>query len=99
MRMATSEDLIRTQGLEPQAPWSFATQRCRRPAEVLDDPALDRPAKRAVLAAWASDASAVRDEPTLRWLLGTPAPVPLAEICAALDALDPWEAEDGYVGV
>ena len=99
MRMATSEDLIRTQGLAPQALLAFASQHYRRPADVLGDPVLDRPGKRAALAAWASDASAVRDEPTLRWLLGTPSPVPLTEIRAALDALDPWEGEDGYVGV
>jgi hypothetical protein len=34
----------------------------------------------------------VRDEPGLRWLLGTPEPVPLADILDARGRLDLWEA-------
>ena len=44
------------------------------PQDVLADPTLSRAEKRAILASWASDASSVQDEPTLRWLLGTPEP-------------------------
>lgn len=73
----------------------FATERLLRPAigfsrpgEVLRDPFLDTDGKRAVLSSWASDASAVENWPTLRWLFGTEAPVPLAEVLEALNRLD-----------
>jgi hypothetical protein len=96
MRLATSEDLIQTQGL------GEALSRLLRPAvgfthprDVLKDPLLDTSEKRAVLASWASDASAVAEEPALRWLLGTPEPVPLADIREALARLDRWEDADG----
>jgi len=96
MRLATSEDLIHRQGL------GAALSRLLRPAvgfchprEVLKDPLLDNSEKRAVLASWASDASAVADEPQLRWLLGTPEPVPLADIREALARLDRWEDPGG----
>ncbi|HEY0437731.1 MAG TPA: hypothetical protein VGC92_13910 [Phenylobacterium sp.] len=96
MRLATSDELIRTQGL------GAALDRLLRPAvgfshprDVLKDPLLDQNEKRAVLASWASDASAVADEPGQRWLLGTPEPVPLADIREALARLDSWEDADG----
>ncbi len=92
MRLATSEHQIETQGL------GAALERWLRPAvgfdhprDELKDPFLDVAEKRAVLSSWASDASSVRDEPTLRWLLGTPEPVPLAEIREALERLDRWD--------
>jgi hypothetical protein len=44
--------------------------------------------KRALLAAWASDASAVEGQPALRWLPGTPAPVAVDDILSCLQALD-----------
>ena len=59
-----------------------------RPSDVLKDPDLDDEEKRAILSSWASDASAVRDHPAMRWLLGAPAPVPLAEVLDALERLD-----------
>jgi hypothetical protein len=93
MRLATSEQIFQTPGL------GAALERWLRPAvgfshprDVLKDPDLDLAEKRAVLSSWASDASAVRDEPHLRWLLGTPAPVPLADVREALARLDLWEA-------
>jgi hypothetical protein len=58
------------------------------PLEVLKDQDLDPAAKREILAAWASDASAVEGRPTQRWLLGTAEPVPLSEVLAALRRLD-----------
>ncbi len=58
------------------------------PRDVLKDPWLDPAEKRAILASWASDASAVEDRPSLRWLLGTPEPVALADILDALRRLD-----------
>jgi hypothetical protein len=92
MRLATSEKLFETQGL------SAALERWLRPAvgfehpmDVLKDPILTASEKRAVLASWASDASSVRDEPTLRWLLGTAEPVPLAAVREAMSRLDAGE--------
>ena len=92
MRLATSEQLIQSQGL------GAALERWLRPAvgfthprDVLKDPLLGAEEKRAILSSWASDASAVEDEPGLRWLLGTVEPVPLADIREALARLDRWE--------
>lgn len=92
MRLATSEQHIQTHGL------GAALERWLRPAvgfahprDVLKDPLLDLAEKRAVLSSWASDASSVQDEPGMRWLLGTPDPVPLADIREALDRLDRLE--------
>ena len=58
------------------------------PSEVLKDPLLVDDDKRAILASWASDASAVEGEPTLRWLVGTEAPVLLADVLDARRRLD-----------
>jgi hypothetical protein len=60
----------------------------QHPEEVLKDPWLDRDEKRAILSSWASDACAVEDRPSLRWLIGTEAPVPISEVMAALTRLD-----------
>lgn len=89
MRLATSEDLIETQGLGAALERWLRPAGFGRPADVLKDPKLDLARKRAILTSWASDAASVRDEPSLRWLLGTPAPVPLADIQVAMARLDP----------
>ena len=93
MRLATSEHQFETQGL------GVALERWLRPAvgfshprDVLKDPGLNLTEKREVLASWASDASSVREEPGLRWLLGTPEPVPLVDVREALARIDRWEA-------
>jgi len=93
MRLATSKYQIETQNL------GAALERWLRPAvgfshprDVLKDPGLNLAEKREVLASWASDASSVREEPSLRWLLGTPEPVPLADVREALARVDLWEA-------
>lgn len=57
------------------------------PDEVLADPSLWDEEKRALLAAWASDAHAVEGRPTLRQL-DSGAIVPVSEILAALRSLD-----------
>jgi hypothetical protein len=63
------------------------------PREVLADQELDPVEKRALLAAWASDASAVESRPEFRWLRGTPGPVALTQILSALRALDAETAQ------
>jgi hypothetical protein len=93
MRLATSENVFKTQGLGAAlGRWLRPAVGFDHPRDVLKDPILDLSEKRAVLASWASDASSVRDEPSLRWLLGTPEPVPLADIREAIARLDRWEA-------
>jgi len=58
------------------------------PLDALKDPHLTTAEKREILSSWASDASAVEDEPTLRWLIGTPEPVRLDDVRDALARLD-----------
>ena len=64
------------------------------PRDVLKDPGLDAADKRAILSSWASDASSVRDQPTLRWMIGTPNPVSLTDIQEALRILDRLNRRD-----
>jgi hypothetical protein len=91
MRLATSYEAICKAALP---------RLCLRPAvgfshptDVIRDPHLDLQEKRTILSSWASDASAVEDEPTQRWLLGTPGPVPYSEVRHALAELDRREAQ------
>lgn len=58
------------------------------PRDVISHPALSRSEKRAILASWASDASAIASCPGLRAPEGLKAPVTLDEILEALCALD-----------
>ena len=93
MRLATSEHQLETQNLGAALKrWLRPAVGFDHPSDVLKDPDLTLAEKREVLASWASDASSVREEPSLRWLLGTPEPVPLAEVREALSRLDLWEA-------
>jgi hypothetical protein len=57
-------------------------------AEVVSHPALTLDEKRAILAAWASDACAIEMVPTLRRLPGGKLPVHFDEVMDALRALD-----------
>ncbi len=67
----------------------------RHPREVLAHPALSRRDKRAILAAWASDAHAVVSAPALRRLPGSVAEsVPVDAVLAALAELDAAEARE-----
>ncbi len=59
-----------------------------RPDDVLKDPDLEVAEKRAILSSWASDACAVENRPDLRWLIGTPEPVPVRDVLEALARLD-----------
>ena len=58
------------------------------PRDVLSDPDLSLAEKRAILASWASDASAIASCPSLRAPEGLKAPVTIDEILEALCALD-----------
>ena len=58
------------------------------PKDVLADPSLSGSAKRAILASWASDASAIACCPSLRAPTGLKAPVTIDEILEALCELD-----------
>jgi len=98
MRLATTETSLRNSGLAATQTLSMARERGVRPAvgfphplDVLKDPHLSVGAKREILSSWASDASAVTDEPWMRWLLGTPEPVRLAEVREALSRLERLE--------
>ena len=59
-----------------------------RPKDVLADPSLSTSEKRAILASWASDASAIASCPSLRAPAGLKAPVTIDEILEALCELD-----------
>ena len=62
--------------------------RLERPADVLRARALSVDDKRTILAAWASDFYAVDSSPAFRHIPGTPEPVTIDEISAALRNLD-----------
>ena len=58
------------------------------PREVVQDDRLGPADKRAILSTWASDACAVESRPGFRWLRGTPGPILVDHVLAALRALD-----------
>jgi len=58
------------------------------PRDVVADPTLSLAEKRAILASWASDASAIASCPALRGPNGLRAPVHIDDILEALYALD-----------
>ena len=102
MRLATSENLIQSQGLAAPLNLRMALDRGIRPAvgfnhpsDVVKDPHLTLIDKREILSSWASDASSVQDEPGLRWLLGTAEPVPRDDVREALLRLDRMESLGG----
>ena len=58
------------------------------PFDVAHHPSLEPEVKRAILASWASDRSAVRNRPALRKPPGAKRAVPIDEVLAAMRALD-----------
>jgi hypothetical protein len=101
MRLATTEQVFSRPGVLPPCNLRTALERGIRPAvgfqnpdDVVKDPHLTLQDKREILSSWASDDSAVQDEPRLRWLLGTVEPVPLEDVIEALKRLDAREAGD-----
>lgn len=59
-----------------------------QPIDVVRAPALSVDDRRAILAAWASELYAVDSQPSLRHLPGTPGPILIDEVQAALSELD-----------
>ena len=75
------------------------------PFDLVENPSLSVAEKRAILAEWASDLSAVKSWPTLRRLRGTTFPVTFSSIMDARQRLDELiargslaETEDEQVG-
>ena len=62
------------------------------PFDVARHPSLEPEVKRALLASWASDRSAVRNRPALRKPPGVRRAVPVDYVLAALRSLDGGEA-------
>lgn len=62
------------------------------PFDIAHHPALEPEVKRAILASWASDRSAVRDQPALRKARGAKRAVPVDEVLAAMRTLDEGDA-------
>lgn len=60
----------------------------QRPTDVVGAGSLSVDDRRAILAAWASDLYAVDSQPALRHLPGTPEPVSIDAVQAALRELD-----------
>ena len=62
--------------------------RFERPRDVISHPGLSLAEKRAILASWASDATAIASCPALRAPEGLKAPVSIDDILEALRGLD-----------
>ena len=75
----------------------FRHQRPDTSGDVVSHPTLTSAEKRAILASWASDASAIASCPALRAPDGLKAPVTIDEILDALCELDgkPWNPPGG----
>jgi len=67
---------------------SQPVSRILHPFDIAGHPGLEPEVKRAILARWASDRSAVRGKPALRRPPGAAKPVPVDEVFAALRSLD-----------
>ncbi|MBB5714140.1 hypothetical protein [Sphingomonas aerophila] len=67
---------------------SQPVSRLTNPFDVARHPTLEPEVKRAILASWASDASAVPDQPALRRPADLGRTVPVDDVLAALRVLD-----------
>jgi hypothetical protein len=67
------------------------------PFDVVHRPDLEPEVKRAILASWASDQSAVRDQPALRAPPGARRAVPVDDILAAMRSLDDCSGPTGQL--
>ncbi|MBB2908398.1 hypothetical protein FHR76_004813 [Rhizobium sp. RAS22] len=66
----------------------FKGMEISRPIDVVDATALKVDEKRTILAAWASDLYTIDSRPAYRHMPGTPEPVSIDEVQAALSDLD-----------
>ncbi len=62
--------------------------RALHPFDIAGHPTLEPEVKRAILASWASDRFAVRDQPALRRPPGAKRAVPIDDVFAAMRAVD-----------
>ena len=67
---------------------SQPVSRIMHPFDVVHHPTFEPEVKRAILASWGSDASAVPDQPALRRRKGSEKPASVDDILAALRASD-----------
>jgi hypothetical protein len=74
---------------------SQPVSRFLHPFDVARHPSLEPEVKRAILARWASDRSAVPNKPALRRPPGIRRPVPLDDVLTALRSLDLQKGRDG----
>jgi hypothetical protein len=74
---------------------SQPVSRYLHPIDVAHHPSLEPEVKRAILARWASDRSAVEGQPALRKPPGVRRAVPVDDVLAALRSLD---AQSGATG-
>ena len=65
------------------------------PFDVAHHPNLEPEVKRAILASWAPDRAAVKDQPALRKPPGARRAVPIDEVFAAMRSLDEPPQTDG----
>ncbi len=73
---------------------SQPVSRFLHPFDVARHPSLEPEVKRAILARWASDRSAVANKPALRRSPGVRRPVPVDDVLAALRSLDLQKGPD-----
>jgi hypothetical protein len=78
----------RSDDKERRSVMSQPFSRFLHPFDVARHPSLEPEVKRALLASWASDRSAVRDKPALRKPPGAKRAVPVDDVLAALRTLD-----------
>lgn len=88
MWMSTTDNQFALGAVESQTGPNARPIGFTKPTDVLSASHLSAKSKREILAAWASDASSVRDHPEFRWLLGTPEPVAFDEVRHALSCLE-----------
>lgn len=72
---------------------SQPVSRYLHPFDIAGHPALEPEVKRAILASWASDRSAVEGQPAMRKPPGARRAVPIDDILAALRSLDDPQQE------
>jgi hypothetical protein len=75
-------------GRKEAKPMSLSLSHFRYPFDITKHPTLEPEVKRAILASWASDASAVEGQPALRRLGHGASAVAFDDVMSALKSLD-----------